>query len=200
MSLGKTAIANVALTDIGAHEISDFDPSDGSTESDYVTTFWAVIRDEVLAVHNWDFAKGVKTLAEDAGYSIDDDKWEYAYELPPDCIKARYLSDKDYNYEIRDTHLLCNLSDGNAILIYTKRIEDTTKWDPLFIQAFTKRLGAALCRPLKRKASIAKDLLNEYAAMFGLATQSDAAQSNLTQDDQYRHTAANDSWLTARTS
>ncbi len=196
---GKTDIANLALTDIGANMISGF-PADGddTNEASKVDAFWELLVDEVLAKINWDFAKKASILAEDADYDIEDAKWDYAYSLPADCVKPRYLSDRDYNYEIRGLHLLCDLEDGDAILLYTARIEDTTKWDALFTMAFAKRLSAALCRPLKKKESRAKELLVEYREKIAEATQGDAAQANMTNDDQYRHTADNDTWLSAR--
>lgn len=197
MALGKTAIANLALIDIGAKTISAFD--DGSNEANKVAALWDALREEVLSIHNWDFAKKTEILAQEADYDIDDEKWDYSYALPSDCIKPRYLSDKDYNYEVREKHLLCDLDDGDAILVYTVDVEDTTAWDVLFRQAFAKRLSAALCRPLKRKGSKVNDLMNEYFAMISTARMGDAAQSNQSNDDKYRHTAENDTWLTART-
>lgn len=193
--LGQVALANLALIDAGAvNTISSL--SDGSTEADIVSALWAPIRDEVLGAHNWDFAKAVVALAEDSGYTIVDEAWEYAYEMPALCIKPRYLSERDYNYEIRDEHILCDVED--AILIYTKRITDTTKWSTYFDTAMAKRLAAALCRPLKRKGSTAKELLSEYMMALATAQMHDATASNLTQDHQYRHTIDNDSWYTAR--
>lgn len=196
MALGKVAIANLSLIDIGAAVISSFD--DGSNEADKVAALWDAIREEVLCAHRWDFAKKTSVISEDADYDIDDEKWTTSYTLPADCLKPRYLSDKDYNYEIRERHLLCDVEDGEAILVYTADVEDTTVWDVLFRQAFAKRLSAGLCRALKRKGSLVKDLLVEYEAFLTMAQQSDASQSNMTNDDKYRHTEENDTWLSSR--
>lgn len=197
-TFGKTSIANMSLIDIGSSPISSFDPPDGSVSADHVAAIWDTLVAEVLAVHNWDFAKKVSALAEDVDYTIDDEKWEHAYELPRDCIKSRYLSNRDYMYEIRDLHLLCNREGPNAVLTYTRFESNVDNWDILFRQAFSKRLSGALCRPLKKRGSMARDLFAEFRQMISEAQQSDAAQSNQSMGDEYRHTVENDSWLQAR--
>jgi len=195
----KTEIANFALIDIGANIISGF-PADGDTsnEAEKVDIFWEVLRDEVLAKSNWDFAKEVVVLAVDSAYTIADSKWDYAYELPGDCVTPRYLSDSDCNFERRGSHILCNLEGGDAILTYTASIEDTTKWDAQFVVAFAKRLASQLARPIKKNEDLGDKLYQEYLVKIAEAQQTDAAQSNLSQEDKYKHTTDTDTWLTSR--
>lgn len=192
--LSQVAIVNLALIDIGAATITSMDET--SNEATKASALWAPIRDEVLVSHHWDFATVAVDLALESDFVIVDEKWQYSYAIPSDCLEPRYLGLKDYNYEVRGTHILCDIED--AQLIYTAKITDTTKYPAMFDTALAKRLGAALCRPLKKRGSTAREMMGEYEVAISLAQNRDASQSNMSNDDKYRHTVNNDTWLQAR--
>ena len=92
---GKVDIANLALTDIGAARIASF--SDGSTEANHIDALWDSIREEVLAEHNWDFAKKTSILAQESD--------EHKRVLMLEQMRVRYPNDVEVLELLADLYL-----------------------------------------------------------------------------------------------
>lgn len=86
--------------------------------------------------------------------------WPYAYELPDDFVLMEALNENvganastgftgenSSDYEIIGETLYCN--QAQAVIQYVKNVTDTTKFDPLFLDALTFKLAGMIATPLR---------------------------------------------------
>jgi hypothetical protein len=78
-----TALANVVLLRIGAKPITSI--TDASANAIKVNATWEYVRDEVLQLKNWKFAKSRIVLSASATAPIYE--YDYAYPLPADYLR-----------------------------------------------------------------------------------------------------------------
>lgn len=79
-------ICNLALSRLGDDAtVSSLDPPEGSAQAEHCATFYPIARDNLLEMHNWNFATrrivlGETSLPTNAG-------WQYAYTVPSECLQ-----------------------------------------------------------------------------------------------------------------
>lgn len=172
----KLDIFKAALATVGAKDIAS--ETDGSVESKNCNIFYAIARDSVLRDFDWSFARKSGTLAL---LTESHTGWDYAYQYPSDCIKARFILDAsglnnngDYtaldpnNHEVR----LNAAGSGHTFLcafptceiLYTSRVLNETLFDAMFVQALVLRLASMLAQPIKRDKALAESILKEYTS------------------------------------
>lgn len=187
----EVSICNLALTSIGKKNISDLD--EGTTESKACKQHYAQARDELLQEYPWRFAQATVALAEITNDKSN--KWEYACQLPADCLQEllvhdQYLADYianggeivggdgglivagGYAYEIEGSVLYCNVSP--AYLTYTKRVTDPTRFRPLFVAALGDQVATKIAFPLTKDLSVRKDAYQLLAISKAKAMTADA--------------------------
>ncbi|OJF92064.1 hypothetical protein AX761_21735 [Rhizobium sp. 58] len=184
-------ICNLALSNIGKQNISDL--NEAGAEARACRQFYAFCRDTLLQVYPWRFAGKTQSMGQ-----IVNDKpgaWGYAYNRPNDCLKVRYVRENysltpdasapmpgpvGHPYEIEDGKIYCNLSP--ALLRYTWRIIDPTKFPPLFIDALSWSLSARLSMPLTKDLGL-RNSSNQAASATRLAAEAaDANEERETSD------------------
>jgi hypothetical protein len=164
-------ICNLALSHLGNRaSVVSISPVDGSVESDYCARFYQIARDEILEIGDWTFARTRAALVQLV--TNPSSTWDYAYALPSDCLVPRRLvTGETYNHEddsrdfsVEGSTLLTNLED--AELIYTRPIEDPTRFSPGFVIATSYKLAAYLAGPVLRgdAGAAAAGKLHEIAA------------------------------------
>lgn len=167
-SASKTSICNLALSRVRTDTIDDYD-DDTSKAANRCRIHYPVMRKTVLEAHNWNFAKAVKALALPSGE--ESFEFNYRYDYPVDCVKARYIVHPDelrggasngiilsnktmgepiefdiYSSDDGDRRFLdCNIEEAH--LAYTKDIEDTRMFSALFEDALAWKLATELAIP-----------------------------------------------------
>lgn len=165
----KIEICNAALLQIAANTIENL--SENTREATVCNAIYSINFDSALRDVDWSFArKGPVVLTQ---LSETSDEFDYVYSLPADCIEFREI----YNVaKANDTDLIpfkravSQSGDTQIILtdeyqakgIYTKRIENESVLDPLFVSAFTLRLASSLSYPIQRDESLKNSLFKEY--------------------------------------
>lgn len=156
-------ICNVALTHLGdSATVASLDPPEGSAQAEHCARFYPIARDAMLSMHPWSFATRRHKLAQlvDAPPG-----WTYAYTLPTDALdifavlgpgeidpgSTPYASTLQHPYtrEVNDSGnqvLYCHVD--NAVARYSVRVEDTTRFPPLFVTALSWHLAAMLAGPI----------------------------------------------------
>jgi len=190
-------ICNLALRGIGAKTIVALDSSDTSKESQVCQDIFAMLLDEVLDDHPWNFAKVWVALAEDAGYTFIDDIYEYAYQMPSGFIRMSKTEDRDLQYEIRGEYICSNEEDME--IEYIQRMDDPAKYPSHFVRALASRLRPELSASIKTKFDPASLLRIYYELDLPRAMASDARLDNPSAEDALRHTNGTDTWISART-
>jgi hypothetical protein len=137
--------------------------------------------------------------------ALDNDKpgvWRHSYARPADCLQIRWIRPRysvdaaippetlnpdldeagremQYAYALEGDRLYCDLSP--ALLRYTCRLTDPTKYSPLFIEALAWHLAVRLAMPLTRDPKIRADAMALAQSSQRAAEQAEA--------NQVRHTS-----------
>lgn len=115
------------------------------------------VRREVLCANRWSFAT-VTTTLQSAEESTGDDTHQLRHSLPTDCL--RVLGVNSRSWTLRGRAVYCPAS---AIrLLYIADVEDTSLFEPLFVEAFVLRLAWKLCIPLINSTTARQALGEEY--------------------------------------
>lgn len=201
-------ICNLALANLGdVATVSSINPPEGSAQAEHCQRFYPIARDSLLEMHPWGFATKRTTLAL-LGSSWPEWKYCYAQPSDMLNALA-VLSDtaaNDYSVPIPQPYsniatvnagqgfytpqpFSCEtLDDGteviytdveNATLRYTARVEDSTKFSPLFVEALSWLLASKLAGPILKGdagAAMAKNCMQSFLVTYSKATVSDANQ------------------------
>ena len=185
------AICNLALSNVGKDNISDLD--EASAEAKLCKQFYEHTRDAVLQSYPWRFARKTEALAEIA--NTMDKRWLHSYRRPVDCLKIRRINNDQFAdympysdgivaggfaYDIEGTAIFCDLKP--AYLEYTMRLEDPTKYPPLFIEALAWHLAVRLAMPLTRDPKVRADAFQLAMRMQNDAAVADANEVRETSD------------------
>ncbi len=143
--------------------------SDGTKEQQLCSLYYPLVRDVMLEMHDWNFARREATLTDQ-----DDppSNWGFKYTYPTDCIKARRLvrvsaprNDLHVPFEVAsDGSLRVIYTDmANACLIYTEKVTATARWDSAFDDALALGLAVKLAVPLSAGAGVTVESLRFQA-------------------------------------
>ncbi|MCM5557368.1 hypothetical protein [Pleomorphomonas sp. JP5] len=178
------SICNLALGHLGADKIDAL--SEASSEARACNRFYGQTLDALLAAGPpWRFARHAVVLAEvtrTAEQPASLGRWAHAYALPGDLIRVREVrpadgavADGPCPYELSGDRLHADISP--AVLHYIRRIDDPSKFTPLFVEALSWHLAARLAMPLTRDPG-------QRQAAFQMALQTQAAASAADANDE----------------
>jgi len=198
MSVSKVQICNLALTELGAGTISNYD-TDTSEKAVLCRIYYDLVVSEVLRSHEWNCAIWYQSLAPlastDEDYLLTDyDKYDYQYQLPtvPLCLRPLEIPEyPTYPYEIASGYLLTDLD--TVVLKYIKLIEDTTKFDPLLVRAIAYRLAADIAPRITNARKTRTELLATYDWQITKGVHVDGQESENPQIEEYLIRDAKDS-------
>jgi len=183
-------ICNMALQRVGSPAITALDQ--GNKAANLCQTYFETLRDEVLAAHDWGFARKRRQLALLSETAVG--RWTYTYQMPVDCLKPRFvessLGTQDTKFRVEGSTILCNEED--IVLVYTARITDTTKFSTDFIKALWTRIAAELAHPLTGSNTKGEGMWKLYYIALKEAETEDS------RSDKDEVTEQLDSWLAAR--
>lgn len=191
-------ICNLALSHLGDRAtVASLDPPEGSAQAELCARFYPIARDSLLQMHGWNFATKRAVLAQ---LSTGPTGWAYSYARPQDALDVFDIQMPDtQDYVLESQPYLCETElDGdeviytnvqNAVCRYVARIEDTTKFSPLFVIALSWHLAAMLAGPvMKGDVGAAESKRCSQMAQFYLAqaAQKDAQQRHV----KHHHSAS----------
>jgi hypothetical protein len=220
MAYSILGIVNLALGKIGAKEITAFDNTTPNGKA--AGLVWEYIRDEVLEVRDWRFAKTRALMG--TGTEVDDTEeygFDYAYQMPSDFLRLPkrtvnsfrddppvYPQGYDYKIEvvtITDTgppettsDVLCLLTDydnstEDMFITYIKKQTDPTMYSAAFINALAFRLAAELALKLSGTGSLAV-----YNSMMQLYEAALRSADGITESHDFEEDEqGSDEWLEA---
>lgn len=179
MPYSEVQVANLALALIGAGRIASL--NDASREARDCKALLPLLRDEVLESYPWRFARGRAELAQLTAAPTFG--WDYAYQLPADCVRPLALSDAATRFEVEGDQLLCDLAE-DVFLHYTRRIENAAKFTPSFVSALSARMAADLAMTIPKDKSLAEKMWNLYQnRISGLQTIDNRSSNPPTEDE-----------------
>lgn len=171
----EVEICNLALGHLGDRAtVASINPPEGSAQAEHCQRFYPIARDTLLEMHDWNFAVRRVGLAQ---VTSPTSSWQYAYAKPADCLRARAVlapdAPDDYAVQFVSTGvefyppaagaytpqpfaietiasgaeiILTNMED--AVLRYTARVSDTTRFSHLFTMAVSWHLASLLAGPV----------------------------------------------------
>lgn len=162
----ETSIANLALAKLGISPIMAL--TDDSKQAQFANRFYNQTRDEVMSSHRWNFAMRRDTLnhlASDPAF-----QWEYAYQLPVDCLRVVQLNgylptERLGLFSVEANQLLTDAEE--AQVRYISRVTDGSFYPPLFVSALATMLAMRLAGPLTGSRELPSALIQEYEALTG---------------------------------
>ena len=146
----ETDVANMALSHLGVGiEIQDLE-SESSQQAQVCRRFFGIARDKALADCPWPFAKAFATLGLVAEDPIEE--WSFSYRIPADSLVIRRLRSGQRRDSESTSVPFATGQDGSGALLftdqtpcdieYTKRIEDSQRWDVDFSTALSYLLAS----------------------------------------------------------
>ena len=177
-NVSEVSICNQALTFLGQKPITSL--NDANTTAEWMRNNYPFIRDAVLEERMWTFA-----TARASSTTMERDAWDTAYAHPePDNWISVFriyrnsgistLTSIDWRFE--DGNILC--SESNILLWGLKRVTDTGKFSPLFVQALAARIAADACIPLTENRQMQVDMWNLYKTKLAEAAAKDGMQGS----------------------
>lgn len=185
-----TDIANLALTIIGEPAISSID--DENTAGRTCRRILPLLRDELLRLHDWNFARKQAELA--ASATEPTFRWSNAFPLPADYLCLRSTEDDDdpagtVEWEIQGRSILTDEA-APLYITYTRRITDPGQFDAAFTTALAARMAIDLALPLTDSAQRTARAENAFNRAIAAARGS-SFRERMTQE-------ALPSWIAAR--
>lgn len=170
MATSVVDICNNALIRIGSKTITSL--SDGDKVANACNALYEQTRDSLLRQHLWNFAmKRVQLASETTAPAFG---FSFSYPLPSDFIRVKMIEDQVLSYKIEQTSLLTDAEEVK--LIYVSRLEDVTKFDPLFTEALILSLALRLSYILIGSNSREAALKDELQRVLFLAKQVDGQE------------------------
>lgn len=167
----------MALAHLGNGEISDFD-TQASESARQARLHFNLTRDSMLRTHAWNFSIRRTSLALDP--TTPASGYDNAFLLPTNFLRIITLNDSDA-WETSDLFAiesgLLLTSEDSAIITYVASIEDTTEWDPLFIEAFSYILASKMASKLAEAPGMAQALNQRGNFIVGEAMKIDANEN-----------------------
>lgn len=156
MASSVIEICNSALTSVKANTIASF--SDGSTEANICAAKFDIVRRSELRKSYWNFAIKDVELAKTVDAPIK--YFQYKYTLPSDCVRLISVNDGLSFYKLRgrDIH-----TDANECFIsYIADIEDTSQWDPIFVDVVSARMAYEIAYAIVGSGSLVEQAHTIY--------------------------------------
>lgn len=173
MAVTTTQVCNLALMKLGQEAISII--SDTTDKAAVMcNTIFALLRDEMLRQHPWNFAMSRAQLTASV-VDAPDFEFSYFYALPDDFLRLLRLYNDRTRFQIEGTNIL---TDSDTVdILYIAQMEDPTDWDPLFREAFATRLAAEISFGLTGSATLQQSLMSDYMDKLQKAKTVDAQEN-----------------------
>jgi hypothetical protein len=159
-------ISNLALAHLGdSATVSSLYPPEGSAQAEHCARFYPIARDSIQELYNWGFATRRTSLSQVVSENRD---WLYAYVPPANMLNSIAILSADNTTGNIDSGLIDirsfskafsteSLQDGtvvlysnepDAVLKYSARVTDTTKFSSLFTLTLSWQLASMIAGPL----------------------------------------------------
>lgn len=200
MPSSKTELTNLALAELGAKRITDFE-GDGSQEAQLARLHFDHVRDTLLRSHPFSFANRTVALSALATPPVDVSRWDKAWQLPPDCVRIRSLATADPDIPVsrfeKAGTILHTIGLPAVTLRYVSNAAPLTEWDALFVDAFRFKLASEIGTTLD--VARGEAALQKFKAMaLPDAARADAREDSSDENRTARSVAARSGLVRAR--
>lgn len=153
----ETGICNLALLKFGNRSIASM--NEESTEAKACKVLYPLLRDEMIAAHPWNFAMRRADISAQLA-AAPEFQYDYAYTLPPKCLRVWELYGVDVEWVIEGKELLTD-QEEEIYIRYLEQITQAGYFPPAFVNCLALRLGAELATKLSSDKNRRVELLKE---------------------------------------
>ncbi len=193
----EVSICNIAIIRVGHDPVLSLDDTENKPAR-LCKILYPEIRDSMLRAHPWNFAIKRVELALSTE-TPGDDEFAFMHVVPADCLKILTVLD-DYTHRVE-----VNASGAKVIvsneetqyLRYVSKITDPNLMDPLFRQALSLTIAAALAVPRPENAKLAEGIAAQAEEATKTARTMDAQEGtpqDLQGDDIWRIARVGGGW------
>lgn len=149
-------ICNIALSKLGEAPIPAMD-ANASPAARMCYMHYHPVRREVLCANRWSFASVLATLSSRENVAEPCSNL-LPHTLPHDCLRVLEVSSPGWT--LRGRCIYCFAP--SVRVLYIADVEDTSLFEPLFVEALATRLACKLCIPLTSSTTARQALVDEY--------------------------------------
>jgi hypothetical protein len=157
MSASEVQICNLALLKFGSSSITSL--TDGSVGANACKVLYPLMRDEIVSIHEWNFALKRADISSQLA-TAPAFGYEYAYQLPVDCIRVIELFGTEATWGREGNELLTD-QEEDIYIRYIKKVTTTGDIPPAVVNCIAVRLAAELCAKIKEDKNMRLELLGE---------------------------------------
>lgn len=168
------SICNRALQKLGAARITSIDQN--SVNARACNACYEQARDYLLRVYVWNFSI---TRTNVASTTSPTDRYPYAYQIPSDCVRVLPADQNEGIYMTDwklEGQLILTTESAPLYLKYAARIEDPTKFDPIFAELLSTKMAMEMCEELTQSNSKLVALKDQYKDALNDAKRTNALE------------------------
>lgn len=190
----QVRIVNAALVHLGeSRRILSID--EGTPLANCFLAVWDEARDEVLADHPWNFAIAREALARSATFTPEGDQYDYAYELPADCIRWLPHRKDHVDYFAGEQEGDYILSNADApVARFIRRVTNVSRWSVGFRTAIAAKLAMKTAKPITGQSGMIDRMGELYLAELSKGKRQDGHATG----ERDRTAEFRSDWLAAR--
>jgi len=173
-----TDVCNQAIGLVGGSRITSID--DGTNEAKQCKTNVYSCIDRILNDADWIFA--TRTVSASPLSEQPVAKYQYAFQIPNECIKVQSVLDADsleLHHWTREGNII--LCDSDIIYIqYTHRIVDISLWPALLVSSLVHLLASRLATSISANNNLRSQMYDIFLLELRESRSADARQSSPT--------------------
>lgn len=199
MAVDVVTVWNLALAAAGSRATVSSE-TETSREANLCRLWYNTVKDNVLKTASWPSTKRYSRLAvlaerNPSALWVNTDPspgYKFAYAIPDGMLAPRYLTTyARFEQEMLGDNLAIMTNEEQAVLHFSAKQDDVTRWDAGLDMAMLYSLAAHMCYALNAKSGLAARL-DEKAFSFVVSAQTDVAN----EADDYADKLA--SWHSSR--
>lgn len=183
--LSEVSIANMAIDVLADEAIVDLNQE--GVVAEYMSRNFGPVRDELLQMFPWNFAKTRASLASSGAPAFG---WTYQCLIPDGCLRPLEIRcNGEFNYdpvpfEYEGDYILTDYTPP-VPLIFVQRVTNTTKFSPLFARTLANRLAWYGAQNITGKTSFVNKAETMMVNVFEEGKLAESLASG-TPQEQYR--------------
>lgn len=193
MAYDQVTLYNQAISAAGGKAVIA-DPAEKSREANLCRLWFESVRDNVQQAGPWPSTKAHKRLAllssRAEGDWVDTDPapgYQYAYASPSDMLRPRHLySGQRFERTAYAGGSAIMTNEPKALLVYTRRVTDVSKWDEELFRAVMFSLAEHITMQLNGKVNL-QNRLNQKANEVVLLALTSVANEESVRTEQMPH-------------
>ncbi len=177
MSYSEIDVCNQALIICGSAPITDI--TENTKEARLCNAMYALVRDQFVSAHPWNFAVKRKELNPDASLPTGVWEWTYAYTIPSDVHRLLDIEGSEYSWRKEGNKLYANHTPIG--IRYIEKVENIALFPAYALEALAYQLAKTIVYSLTQSAAAKTTMDAEAKEVLRSARSFDAQEGSVRQ-------------------